>query len=188
VSSCPCIQPSLTALESMDRFTWNLIWMSFHWKSICLCTLYVPVISNTSSRLNYTGSSEKCFRKFVRPFEMYGHFVHFLSKQASVSRKNNCFCWRVFDLAQSRRGAPPSRPASYIWRVVGSSCGRVIYASNYRSGSGMWPHGVSCHGYWDWLLLARNGFALSWFSSLCLLLHIWYMCRLLAFCLCPCIV
>jgi hypothetical protein len=175
----------------MGRFPWNLIWMSFHCRSISLYTIYVPVISNTSSRLNYTGSSETCSRQFVRLFEIYGHFVRFSSKQASVSRKNNCFGWRVFDLPQSWGRAPPPhpshpRPASDIWRVVGSTCGQVIYASNYRSGSGMLPHGVSCHGYWDWLLLARNGFALSWFSSLCLLLYNWYMCRVLTVCLCPC--
>jgi len=101
-------------------------------------------------------------------FEICGRFDHFFSKQTSVSRKNNCFRWRVFDLPQSRGSPPPLSPrhASDIWRVVGSTCGRMIYASNYRSGSGMLPHGVSCHGYWDWRLLARNGFALPWFSSL----------------------
>jgi hypothetical protein len=142
----------------------------------------ISVVAWTTQVVAIHGSESLCdFSKYVDI-----SFISFQNKHLWVVKiiafAGGC------SIYHSCEGEPPTspRPASNMWRVVGSTCGRVIYASNYRSGSGMLPHGVSCHGYWDWLLLAKNGFALPWFSSLCLLLRNWYVCRLLTFCLCPC--
>jgi len=85
-------------------------------------------------------------------FEICGRFDHFFSKQTSVSRKNNCFRWRVFDLPQSRGSPPPPLSTARVWYLESS---RV----------NLWPNDL-CFQLPVWLRYVASWGQLSWILGL----------------------